>query len=665
MRGAQGRAASPRRPRSAARSANAPYHEWLAVGCLLSAVGCPLSAVRCRLPAACCLLLLAACSPSSTPPPPRAAATARNLVLITIDTLRADAVGAYGNAAARTPALDSLARDGVRFERAYATAPITLTSHASLLTGRYPPGHGARHNGLRIDPAVPTLATILQARHFATGAFVAAFPLDRRFGLARGFDVYSDRMPRADNGRQANERPGREVVDEAIAWLAQQRGRFFLWVHLFEPHAPYGDPAHDRRPARLRYADEITTADQQVGRLLAALSPRRDETLVVAAGDHGESFGEHGEVGHSLFVYDTTLRVPLVVAGPGAPAGLVVRDPTCLVDIAPTVTAALGLPRFDGDGLDLHPALGGARLPVRALYAESFAPLLDFGWSPLRALREGGWKAIAAPRPELYALDGDAAEERDVSAANGAELARLLPRIEGISTADLAGDGGRRPEGGKNPDTMARLNALGYLQGPGARSAAPRPDPKDRREMAARIEQATSGEVQGAELLALLTRLAKEDPANGQVRLRLGYALVEAGRLRDAESHFAAAVAAGVASADPYLGLALCQARRGAVDAALSTLAAGDRVEPGNAVVQANIGLLSAQAGRQAPAITALQRALDLDPDLHEARFNLALAYARAGRQADAAAQARELLRRLPATAPQRPEVERLLRALQ
>ncbi len=630
------------------------------------------------------LLALVACSPA-TAPPTAAASPARNLVLITIDTLRADHVGAYGYSRARTPALDHLAREGTRFAHAYTPAPITLAAHASLLTGLYPPGHGARHNGMPMRDTVPTLATILRERGFSTGAFVAAFPLDRRFGLSHGFDVYSDRMPRDANGRLENERPGREVVDEAAGWLSRQPGRFFLWVHLFEPHAPYGNPEPPkpgegapapppRRPAIDRYDDEIAIADGQVGRLLDTLGTRLADTLVVVAGDHGESFGEHGEVGHSLFVYDTTLRVPLIVAGPGVAPGRSAEDRACLVDLMPTALRQLGIwgetrgnaPALPAvDGIDLSPAFAGRPLPARALYAESFAPLLDFGWSPLRSLRDGPWKAIAAPRPELFDIQRDMGEDHDASQANAEELRRLLPRIERFSAAHLSDSNGLAQA---DPSARARLRALGYLQGAGVAATPtgePRPDPKDRRELAAEIERATSGEVQGADLLALLTRVARLDPANGQVRMRLGYALVEAGRVGDAEPQFAAAIAARVPSADPYLGLALCQARRGAVRAALATLAAADGVEPGNPVVQANIGLLAARAGRSAEAAAALQRALELDPDLHEARFNLALTYARAGRRREAADQAADLLRRLPATAPQRAEVERLLHALQ
>src|SRR2546428_4562178 len=223
-------------------------------------------------------LLLSAISVACGRAAPTPVARARSLLLVTIDTLRADHVGAYGYARARTPTVDALARGGALFERAYAAAPITLTSHATLLTGRYPPGHGARDNGLHVSDSVPTLATMLHAAGFRTAAFVAAFPLDHQFGLNRGFDVYSDRMPRGSDGRLMNERPGSQVVDEAIAWLGaapatsnqqpapSNQQRFFLWVHLFEPHAPYGDPASGRSTMD-RYDDEIATADREIGRL--------------------------------------------------------------------------------------------------------------------------------------------------------------------------------------------------------------------------------------------------------------------------------------------------------------------------------------------------------------------------------------------------------------
>jgi len=610
-------------------------------------------------------LVLAACGGPSRPvgpPPATLDEAAQNLVIVTIDTLRADHVGAYGYAAARTPALDRLAREGARFGRAFAPAPITLTSHASLLTGRYPPGHGARDNATKVGDEVPTLAAILGARGFATGAFVAAFPLDRRFGLARGFDLYSDRMPRDANGKLLNERPGRQVVDEALAWLGTTRGRrFFLWVHLFEPHAPYGDP--QRTPGRSavqRYDDEIAVADEQTGRLLDAVRARGESTAIVLAGDHGEGLGDHGEITHSIFVYDTTLRVPLLVAGPGVPHGLVVADPVCLVDILPTVLRLLGLPGADTDGADLTPVFAGRHLQARELYAESFAPLLEFGWSPFRVVRSSRWKFIAAPKAELYDVERDAAELHNEVASEPQAVERLRSRVEHYSPPDLPPEGQPR-----DAETARRLQALGYVSGRSSdQLASARPDPKDRRELAARIGMVTSGELHGQALRRALEEILRDDPADPLAHLRLGWVLLDSGEHKEAEPHFAAAIAGRMPSADPYLGLAACQAARGAIGAALATLGRVPPAERDNAVVLANIGVLEGQLNHLDRAIRSLARAVELDPDFHEARFNLARVYARAGQREAAAAQTRELLRRLPADAPQRPEVERLLSAL-
>ena len=608
-------------------------------------------------------LLVAACGREPAPAAP--AVPARSLLLVTIDTLRADRVGAYGLASARTPALDALAREGARFDRAYAPAPITLPSHASLLTGLYPPGHGSRDNGLRIRDTVPTLAARLRDAGFATAAFVSAFPLDRRFGLDRGFDVYDDRMPRAPDGAALNERPGRDTVRAALAWLeAHRTGRFFLWVHLFEPHAPYAPPGAGPElaaaPPLARYDAEITVADQLTGELVSALAGDAPTTLVVAAGDHGEAFGEHGEVAHSIFVYDTTLRVPLLMRGPGIAAGRVVPDPVDLTDVAPTVLARLGLPALDTDGVDLSPALAGAPLAARALYAESFAPLVDYGWSALRTLREGRWKYIAAPRPELYDLTDDPGEAHNLVAERPAEARDLAARVDRISAPEL-------PAGAEaaDPEAAARLRALGYVGGGrAARPAGPRPDPKDRIAVAARIARVTSGEAQGRAAIALLEQALAEDPHNPQAHLRLGYLWLDAEDCARATPHFEAAIASGLPSADPYLGLARCQTEAGRPDAAAGTLRKALAVEPGNAVVEANLGLLALDGGAAQTAAEYLGRAVDHDPDLHEARFALARALARLGRRAEAAAQARELLGRLPADAPQRPEVERLLTVL-
>jgi Tfp pilus assembly protein PilF len=476
-------------------------------------------------------------------------------------------------------------------------------------------------------------------------------------------------MPPSRDGRAINERPGREVVDEALAWLAAHtdgrgtagtRGtpgtRFFLWVHLFEPHAPYGDPADARgSTAQQRYDEEVTEADRQAGRLIDALAPVRGDTVIVAAADHGESFGEHGEIGHSIFVYDTTLRVPLIVSGPGVPTGRRLDDRVALIDVAPTVAGMLGVAPFDADGIDVRPAFSGSELPHRELYGESFAPLLDFGWSPLHLLRSDRWKYIDSPKPELFDIVADPGEEHDLSKAEPKRVAEFhdaLARRSGMAPDMTAID----------PDARARLQALGYASGSPSTERGNRADPKDRKQEAASLAQVTSGELHGAALERALRAILKSDPGNPQANLRLGYLLLDSNKCKEAIPRFDSAIAAHLPSADAHLGLAGCQASGRQFDSAIATLRDAERIEPGNPVVTANLGLVLSDSGHPGEAIDPLQRSLTIDPDLHQARFGLAIAFARAGRRAEAAATAEDLLHRLPLDAPQRPEVERLIK---
>jgi Tfp pilus assembly protein PilF len=514
-----------------------------------------------------------------------------------------------------------------------------------------------------MSDAVPTLAAALKTAGFQTAAFVSAFPLDRRFGLQRGFDVYDDELPRAANGRPQNERPGAETVSRAIAWLQRQPAgvRVFLWIHLFEPHAPYGDPlASGTVPALSRYDDEIAVADREAGRLLGALGERAASTLVVAAADHGEAFGEHGEIGHSIFVYDTTLRVPLIFKGPRVPAKATSTDDVSLVDVAPTILALVEAGPMDVDGRSLVPAFSG-HVDARVIYAESFAPLLDFGWASLRTVRDGQWKYIAAPKPELYNLATDAAEVSNRVTEDPQRVARLDSQAARWSPAELAA-----PPNSATAETVARLRSLGYVGGSSAASGArgARPDPKDRVALAARIASVTSGEVQGAALIPVLEAILKDDPQNPQAHLRLGYAQLERNQCARAEPHFRAAIAAAIPSADAGLGLANCRGKSGDLRGAAQALEAAQSAEPGNPVVIANIGLLELRQKQTPQALEHLRRALSIDPGLLEVRFELALALARSGDRQGASQEAETLLKQLPAGAPQRAEVERLLAAL-
>jgi len=355
-------------------------------------------------------------------------------------------------------------------------------------------------------------------------------------------------------------------------------------------------------------------------------------------------------------VYDTTLQVPLVLAGPGLQPRTV-DGPVNLIDVAPTVLSLLGVPGIDGDGIDLGPAVSGSTLPDRTLYAESYAPQLDFGWSALRTVRTAGWKYIAAPTPELYEVSTDAGELRNVASSERTRATAMRAMVDRFGPAALA----RRAPADR--EAAARLQALGYVSS-SASGGGSRPDPKDKGEQAARLARVTSGELHGPALEQALRDILDEEPGNPVANLRLGYALVESGNCRDATRRFEAAIAAGYPSADPYLGLAGCQAGRRAYAAAAATLRSADGVEPGNPVVLANLGLVLSDGDRFGEAVAPLEQAIAIDPDLHRARFALAIAYAESGRRGDAAAQAEELLRRLPPAAPQRPEIERLLAAV-
>jgi choline-sulfatase len=604
------------------------------------------------------VIVVAACRSPAAPAPARDLTAPRNLVIVTIDTLRADRVGAYGYQQARTPVMDDLAQRGARFIDAIATAPITLTSHASLLTGRYPPGHGARHNGIAAAAEVPTLAEVLRSRGWSTAAFVSAFPLDRRFGLARGFETYDDELPRAQNGQPLNERSGLDTARRATEWLtAHATQPFFLWLHLFEPHAPYGSSASGT--AASRYDAEVAIADEAVGRLMSALGREADRTLVIVTADHGEAFGEHGEIGHSIFVYDTTLRVPLLMRGPGVPAGLSFDVPVSLVDVAPTVAAMFGIEGFDADGVSLKAALGGGAVADRTLYAESFAPLLDFGWSALRTIREGDWKYIDAPRAELYDLARDRAESSNRIADDAPRAARLQTRLESY--------GGREtPRPAADAEATRRLRTLGYVSGGGGTrdAGSGRPDPKDRIEVASRLAMVMAGEVAAAELIPTLEAILRDDPGNPQAHLRLGFAELAAGRCARAEPHLRRALEARIPSADAGLGIGQCRSAAGDHAGASRALEAALALEPGNPVVLANLGLMALARKDDAAGIAYLEKALTIDRNLYQARFELARSLARVGRVPQAREQAETLLSQLPADAPQRSEVERLVATL-
>lgn len=506
-----------------------------------------------------------------------------------MDTLRADRVGAYGDAAARTPAMDALAAQGVRFERAYTTAPITLAAHTSIMTGLIPPAHGVRGNGtFALGPGLPTLADALRARGLATAAFIGGFPLVRRFGLARGFDEYDDAMGKPPGvSYEFAERRGDAVVASARTWLGVHPGRVFVWVHLFDPHAPYDPPPAFQSSDP--YRGEVAAADAALGSLLATWDARPEPTLVVLAADHGEAFGEHGEQSHSLFVYDTTLHVPLLVRGPGWSAGQRVATSVGLTDIAATVLEAVGPGGPVLPGRSLRRFLDGA--VADPLYAETLAPRFDFGWSDLRAWREGRYKYIRAPRPELYDLEDDAAETHDVAAAHPDVVARLRAGLDrAIGTAGEAES--RR---GPDRDAAERLRALGYVQGPEGRGGGA--DPKDMIDVALLIARAAGPFPDQAAAAAAYRPIAMRDPENPLVNLRLADALLRAGRALEAIPYYKKVIAGRPRTADAFVGLASAHAQGGHLDEARRVLQAALAVDPTNGQVHYNLGEIARVEG--------------------------------------------------------------------
>ncbi len=604
------------------------------------------------------LALLAAAGPLPAP----------NLLLVTIDTLRADRVGAYGFAAGATPALDALAREGVLFEDAVAHVPQTRPSHACLFTGRLPFEHGIRDNFSKpLDPGTPTLASILKERGYATGGVIGAYPVSRDSGLQRGFDVFDDPFAAASSvatRRDRSERRAQEVVDRALEWLRAPRTTpFFAWVHLFDPHAPYDPPPPFRqRFAKDLYAGEVAYADSQVQRLLAWIegAGARESTLVVVTSDHGEGLGDHGENEHGFFVYDTTLRVPLIMRWPGRlPAGLRVGGQFRGVDLLPTLLELLGHPPTPTSGVSRAGLLRpGGKLPDNEAYVESLYASLHFGCAPLRGLRAEGWKYIDAPRAELFRLTEDPAEARnridDRASVAAAMRTRLLARDRGMVAPSLPA---------ADASAMERLAALGYVAG-GFFSGTPSgADPKDKLQ---EFQSFTGDVTRGVRLFEakdyegaarLLTRLAASTRLpDGRVLERrsfnvdyfLGRSLLELRRFAEAVTPLARAVELSPSAMPAYAYLSRAQAGAGLAQDALSTVERGLQKAPNNAELHQMKGRLLLAEGNLAAARTSLERARSLDPQNALVRVDLATLYRNQGQLEAALREAEDAARLAP-----------------
>ena len=668
---------------------------------------------------------------SSSPRPP---SSARNLLLVTVDTLRADRAGRR-----LTPTIDRLAARGLVFTNARTPAPLTLPAHVSLMTGLMPPRHGVRENGTyRFEGPHATLARILRAAGYRTAAFVGAYVLDRRFGLGDGFDLYDDQIQRDPDAvaRLEAERGGNIVADRAIEWLrALPRGTgtappFFLWVHFYDPHAPYDPPPEYLEKAHGHpYDGEVAFTDAQLGRVVTALNDfdQTAQTLIVVAGDHGESLGEHGEATHGMLLFDAALRVPLVLAGPGIAHD--VRDDTVsLVEVAPTVLRRLGQPvpkEMGSSDLAENP-----RQRRADIYSETLYPRTA-GWSPVYSLVEDRWKLLQSAGTKLFDLEADPSEQRDVAAQHESLVRSLSARLASMRDSATA-DRRQVP----SAEVAGRLRSLGYVAGDAVPlSPSAGPDPATVIQAWTTFEEAERalGARQYPRAISMLKQLVDAHPEAAVFESSYatavhesgdrGAALVAARRAvarhpRDSAAFHALAIAARDArrldeamraeqaalaldSGDPAVhnGLGLLAVDRAAFRDAVSAFGRAVELDPtnvqywtnlgnarratgdlsgseqayrraleidGRAADAANgIGVLLVQAGRAADAIPWFERALASSPAFYEARLNLGIACEQAGDRRRAAQAYRDVLQAPARFARERDAARKLLAELQ
>lgn len=473
-----------------------------------------------------------------------------SLVLITLDTTRADRIGAYGHATAETPTIDALAREGVRFERAYSTVPLTTPAHSSILSGLWPTRHGVHTNGDAIlaDP-VQTLAEVLKAEGYATGASVSAFVTTRVWNLDQGFDAYFDDVsarPGA-HGRWGRERPADATVDDAIGWVAQQEGPFFLWVHLYDPHHPHVAPAEFMARHPDPYDAEIAFVDAQLARLRAEVDRKAGDAgaawIVVA--DHGEAFGmEHGEDSHGLFLFDPTMRVPFVARPPVAlSTPVVVEDTTVsVVDVMPTALGMLGIASpTDLDGVDLSGAATGAVPPRAPVFMEAYTVEQRFGYHPELAVAERDLKLMATPDARLYDVSADPGEIENLLSTRPDDAARLRKALDAIEAraVDIVAET-------QDPAVLEQLEALGYV-GAGGSFGGERSE-VDAKTRVATIQRLDRTRALGADPAAiqeverLYREILAEEPQLGEARSGLAKTLQKLGRLEEALETYRTAI---------------------------------------------------------------------------------------------------------------------------
>ena len=559
-----------------------------------------------------------------------------NLVVVTLDTTRADHLGAYGAKDVDTPNIDRLAHEGVLFEQAMSSAPITLPAHASLFTGRFPPQHGVRDNGgFFLGPAETTLAELLKARGYRTGGFVGAYVLDGKWGINQGFETYFDDFDLSKTKARSLgniQRPGNEVVDRALPWLEEVKNeRFFAWVHLYDPHLPYDPP----EPYRSRYAGrpyrgEIAFADAQVGRIVEFLESRGllERTVVAVLGDHGEGLGDHGENAHGFFIYQSVAHIPLVIHAPFAlTRERRVVDPVRIVDVMPTALELLGEPVPPGlSGVSLVPLMTGASRDMGLEgYAEAMYPLHHYGWSDLRALRSGRYKVIDAPRPELFDIDRDPNERSNIyedRRAVGDKMIARLRRLDGEWTRSAA----PQAAADVDPEVRARLAALGYVGSFVASSTDPRTDradPKDKIGLFNSLSEARNLQEEPGgfpKSVAMLRKVVDEDPTVIDAWFSLGNAYFKESRFEEAIAYFKRTLELKPDYDLAVMNMAAAYRAVGDDDAALAGFERYLQIDPKDAYVRYQIGEIHLDRGDLDRAEQEFRTALEMDDSVAPAK---------------------------------------------
>jgi arylsulfatase A-like enzyme/Flp pilus assembly protein TadD len=584
----------------------------------------------------------------------------RSLLLITIDTLRADYLSCNGSEKVETPNLDRLAENGVNFTRARTAVPLTLPAHASILTGSYPPVHGVRDNGsYRLPGGERTLAEILEERGYETAAFVGAFVLDRRFGLAQGFDLYDDQIG-ADVSMLENleaERDADAVVEAFTRWLDRYEGEkpFFAWVHLYDPHAPYAPP----EPYRSRYADdlyagEVAFADAAVGKVVAGLRSKKilGSTLVAVVGDHGEGLGEHEEQTHSMLIHNSTLHVPMLLHAPGlVPTGKEIPHLARIIDLAPTLLDYLGIAPSLGQGTSLRPLVGNESLGDElTAYSESLYPRLNLGWSELRAIESGKYRFILAPREELYDLSEDPGETVNLIDSLPEVATDLRRRLEEmIEAVDSADDTARRPI---DAETQAMLESLGYLSTAGGRAKPgdASVDPKDKMGIWNQIQFGlflfARGNYVGA--LEILMKVLASEPNMPILYSNIGSCYMRLEQHPEAERIYRRALERGIESADFHVDLGVIYYRRGDLEKAEGELQIAIALKEHSVPAHYRLGDVYRAGKRYPDAVAHYRKALEINPHYVYAVNGLGMALAMQGKSSEALRAFREVVRENP-----------------